>query len=155
MKEHDNNDPARRQLEEFMAKHGLRRTQERFAMLEVATKFRNPFTVAEIRARSASDGHQITDSTAYSCLQLLVEAGLLRRVDIPGQPRRFEVIGDEQSRRYIHLVCDVCGRIKDVRDPDIDRLIQNKRFSSFTTSHYSLTVFGRCRACGHKRPGTK
>ncbi len=53
----------------------------------------------------------ISRQAVYDTLGLLVEAGLVRRIQPAGSPARFEArTGDNHH----HLICRACGRVEDV-----------------------------------------
>jgi Fur family ferric uptake transcriptional regulator len=53
----------------------------------------------------------ISLQSVYDALGLLVSEGLLRRIQPPGSPARFE---DRVGDNHHHLICRTCGRVVDV-----------------------------------------
>ena len=53
----------------------------------------------------------ISLQSVYDALALLVTEGLIRRIQPPGSPARFE---DRVGDNHHHLICRVCGRVVDV-----------------------------------------
>ena len=53
----------------------------------------------------------ISLQSVYDALGLLVAEGLLRRIQPPGSPARFE---DRVGDNHHHLICRVCGRVVDI-----------------------------------------
>ncbi|MEV5545832.1 Fur family transcriptional regulator [Streptomyces sp. NPDC052309] len=89
---------------------GLRVTAARVALLETVRA--GDHLDAEAIASGVRDrvGH-ISLQAVYEGLHALTAAGLLRRVEPPGSPARFEGrVGDNHH----HLVCRSCGVVTDV-----------------------------------------
>ncbi len=53
----------------------------------------------------------ISKQSVYDALGILVEAGLVRRIQPVGSPALFE---DRVGDNHHHLICRVCGRVVDV-----------------------------------------
>jgi len=89
---------------------GRRVTRQRLCVLEAAQ--RHPHATAEeIHRDTLSELPQFSLQSAYVVLNDLVESGLLRRIDLPGHPARFET---EIADNHHHAVCISCGRVEDV-----------------------------------------
>ncbi|MCX4884200.1 Fur family transcriptional regulator [Streptomyces sp. NBC_00847] len=89
---------------------GLRVTAARVALLE--TVRRGDHLGVEAIASGVRDrvGH-ISLQAVYEALHALTAAGLVRRIEPPGSPARFEGrVGDNHH----HLVCRSCGAVFDV-----------------------------------------
>ncbi|MFJ9726668.1 Fur family transcriptional regulator [Streptomyces sp. NPDC101209] len=89
---------------------GLRVTAARVALLETVRE--GDHLDAETIASGVRDrvGH-ISLQAVYEALHALTGAGLVRRIEPPGSPARFEGrVGDNHH----HLVCRTCGAVFDV-----------------------------------------
>lgn len=89
---------------------GLRVTAARVALLETVRD--GDHLDAEAIASGVRDrvGH-ISLQAVYEALHALAAAGLVRRIEPPGSPARFEGrVGDNHH----HLVCRSCGVVVDV-----------------------------------------
>jgi Fur family ferric uptake transcriptional regulator len=53
----------------------------------------------------------ISRQSVYDALAILVDVGLIRRIQPDGSPARFE---DRVSDNHHHLICRDCGRVVDV-----------------------------------------
>ncbi|MUK02443.1 transcriptional repressor [Vibrio cholerae] len=85
-------------------------TRQRLAVLDAVE--RHPHATADDAATAVSAAlPQITVQSVYVILADLTEIGLLRRIDTPHSPARYETrVGDNHH----HAVCTGCGRIEDV-----------------------------------------
>lgn len=89
---------------------GLRVTAARVALLETVRQ--GDHLGVEAIASGVRDrvGH-ISLQAVYEALHALTTAGLVRRIEPPGSPARFEGrVGDNHH----HLVCRSCGAVLDV-----------------------------------------
>lgn len=89
---------------------GRRVTRQRLAVL--AAVERSPHSTADdvataVRAELAD----ITVQSVYVVLADLTESGLLRRIEPPHSPARYET---RVNDNHHHAVCTGCGRIEDV-----------------------------------------
>ncbi len=134
-------------LEEYLRSHGKRCTPERFMILDSAQGMTGHFTAESLCERLLSEGKRVAVATVYSTLQLLVDCGLVRRLRInDGQATLYETA----QGNHLHLICNRCGKIKDVRDTVLAELLSNRRFTAFTPTGYCLSVYGVCSACARK-----
>ncbi|MFF9622399.1 Fur family transcriptional regulator [Streptomyces griseosporeus] len=89
---------------------GLRVTAARVALLETVRAGDHLDVEAIASGVRARVGH-ITVQAVYDALHALTAAGLIRRLEPPGSPARFEGrVGDNHH----HLVCRSCGAVVDV-----------------------------------------
>lgn len=133
-------------LADYLRRTGRRCTPERFMILACATSMSGHFSAEALCSRLVSEGRRVATATVYSTLQLLVECKLLRRLHIEDSAALYEVTPSS----HLHLVCSRCGKIKDVRDPVLEELLRNRRYTAFTPSTYSLSIYGVCSACARK-----
>ncbi|MBO4255136.1 Fur family transcriptional regulator [Streptomyces griseorubiginosus] len=89
---------------------GLRVTAARVALLETVRAGDHLDAEAIASGVRARVGH-ISLQAVYDALNALTTAGLVRRIEPPGSPARFEGrVGDNHH----HLVCRSCGAVFDV-----------------------------------------
>ena len=78
--------------------------------------------------------------TVYKHLNALAEEGQLLRITEPGSPDRYD-----RTERHDHLICSRCGRISDVRLPDMQSQIQQALGQEILS--YDLRIRYICPAC--------
>jgi Fe2+ or Zn2+ uptake regulation protein len=89
---------------------GLRVTAPRLAVL-AAARAGSHATVGDIAAAAREQIGSISTQAVYDALAALAAAGLVRRIEPPGGPARFEArVGDNHH----HLICRACGGLQDV-----------------------------------------
>lgn len=95
---------------ELLRAHGLRVTAQRLAVLGAVSA--DPHVAADtvadtVRAQMGS----ISLQAVYDALGVLVDAGLVRRIQPAGSPALFEA---RVSDNHHHAICRSCGRMTDV-----------------------------------------
>jgi len=96
--------------EGLLREHGLQVTAQRLAVLEAVST--RPHATADeladdVRGRIGSVSRQ----AVYDALGILVEKGVVRRIQPAGSAARYE---DRVGDNHHHLVCRTCGRLVDV-----------------------------------------
>ncbi|MFV0430152.1 MAG: Fur family transcriptional regulator [Arachnia sp.] len=93
-----------------LSEFGLRSTAPRRAVLEVL-KRGGHLTAAAIFELVARDLPGTSLQAVYNVLAAFTEAGLVRRIELPGSSALYESrVGDNHH----HLLCMDCGRVEDV-----------------------------------------
>jgi Fe2+ or Zn2+ uptake regulation protein len=96
--------------ESLLREHGLQVTAQRLAVLQAISD--RPHATADQLADDVRDSiGSVSRQAVYDALAILVEKGVVRRIQPAGSPARYEDrVGDNQH----HLVCRSCGRTVDV-----------------------------------------
>ena len=90
--------------------HGRRVTKQRLAVLTAVEHL--PHAVADdVAAAVRSELPDISLQSVYVVLADLTEIGLLRKIEPPHSPARYETRVDDNHH---HAICTGCGRIEDV-----------------------------------------
>jgi Fur family ferric uptake transcriptional regulator len=99
-----------------------------------------PLTADEVRELLRDTG--VGQATVYRALNAAAEAGVLRRVDLPNQPSRYE---PEGLPHHHHFHCDRCGRVFDVEGcpGQMDKLLPR----GFRMRSHEITLRGDCNDC--------
>ncbi|MDT8912908.1 Fur family transcriptional regulator [Amycolatopsis sp. PS_44_ISF1] len=92
----------------------------------------------------------VSTQAIYDVLAALTTAGLVRRIELPGQPARFE---RRAGDNHHHVVCRRCGRTEDVdcvhgRAPCLDPSDHH----GFTVDEAEVVFWGFCPDCCAAEP---
>ena len=87
----------------------------------------------------------VSRATIYNTVDLLVDAGLIRKHQFGYNPAQYEKSYNMVSHH--HLICTKCGKVQEVKDQELLNVLANKKFGKFTTSYYALYVYGLCNRC--------
>lgn len=99
------NDPANP-----LRQHGLQVTAQRLAVLR-AVAARPHCTADDIAEDVRAEIGAISRQAVYDAVGILVEKGLIRRIQPAGSPARFE---DRVGDNHHHVICRACGKTVDV-----------------------------------------
>ena len=135
------------QLCAYMDEHNLRYTPERFNILSSVCKLQR-FNVDELR--NSLTELLISRATVYNTIELFEKAGIIRHIE-----KEYGVRAGQYELAYlksssIHIICQQCGKVKEVKDSTFSRILEDKRLTNFVLERYSLYLYGRCKVCKKK-----
>ena len=119
-------------------------TRSRERIVEEVFKTHEHFDATDLWARLRDT--TISLSTIYRTLNLLVDSGLVREVDLGDAHLHYEhVFG---RRHHEHLICVGCGKVLEFFDRSLEETVLEvaERFNLQHHSH-SLQIFGLCKEC--------
>ncbi|UHG90449.1 Fur family transcriptional regulator [Spirosoma oryzicola] len=137
---------ARAKLEKSLLAKGLRRSGERFAILEEVYSRNDHFDAEELFQAMQQKSYRVSRATVYNTLDVLLDCGLVRKhrfgEDDNSKSRYEKSLGRQQ---HAHLVCTVCHRVKEFCDPRL-HLIQTNVGNAlqFEVESHSLVFYGQC-----------
>jgi len=125
---------------------GGRLTPQRRAVLTKLLKAKRPLTAYELLDRLRPEDSAITPASIYRSLDLLLEVGLVHRVD---STRSFVACDHPE---HLHagqlLICRECGIVVEADDARIDRAAKDLgRRHGFALEQRSVELTGLCGAC--------
>jgi Fur family ferric uptake transcriptional regulator len=134
----------REKLDEFIRRKGLRRTTQRERIADVVFSKDEHFTADELFERVRKMDGETSRATVYRTLGMLVEADLLRQIDLGDSQITYDPnFHDKPSHN--HLVCIDCGRVVEFEDANVD--IQTDcvaRRNGFKTIRQSIKIEASC-----------
>lgn len=140
---------------EYLAKHRLKRSDQREAILDAFLASEEHLSVDDLLHLVQQRHHDVGRTTVYRTLKLLCEAGLASELQVGGETR-FE--RDYNREHHDHLICEECGAIIEFQSPEIERLQEEiaKRLD-FTITRHRHQIFGTCRrdACAGRSPSRR
>jgi len=108
-------------LDDFIRRKGLRRTSQRDVIVRAVFSKDEHFTAEELFERVRKSDSDTSRATVYRTLGLLVEANLLREIDLGDNQTTYDPnFLDKPSHN--HLVCIDCGRVVEFEDLNLDLL---------------------------------
>lgn len=136
----------REQLTEFLRRRGLRKTPERYAILEKAMEMRAHFGVDDLYNGMESEGYHVSRATVYNTLELLCEAAILNRHLFATNQARYEIA----TGAHLHLICHKCGKIREVDDASLMSGLLSIHYPGFIPEYSSSIVYGVCEECAKR-----
>lgn len=137
---------------EYLSQNKMKLTRERAAIARAIEDFNDRFSIEEVHT-AVDDGFHIALATTYNTISLMVKAGLLKQhATVKGneKSRLYERVID-MSRPKLKLICSECGSTKVLKDPELGRLLDPRRFTTFAAEIYDLKIWGQCSRCQRKR----
>lgn len=137
-------DPVR-----LLRSQGIQVTAQRLAVLRVVAG--QPHSTADEIAESVrADIGAISRQAVYDTLGMLVDKGLIRRIQPAGSPARYE---DRVGDNHHHIICRVCGKTVDV-DCAVGETpcLTAAEDSGFEIDEAEVIYWGRCPSCRLKQP---
>ncbi len=152
MKEENALEKAKETFTEFLQASHLRKTPERYAVLERAYRSEGHFS-AESLYRDMQTEYRVSRATVYNTLELLLQSRLVVKHQFGQQEAQYEKVVPDKVHH--HLVCTGCGKVKEFSDKHIRTTIQARRFAYFEPEYYTLYIYGLCSKCRQKKRGKK
>ena len=107
------------------------------------------FDASELIEDLKAAGRSVSRATVYRTLKLLVDAGLLRRIEV-GPRTLFD--HDYGYPSHDHFVCTECGAMIEFQHPRLDEVLQAAAGENeFQAVGRSLVIRGICGACNKAR----
>ncbi|NLV53127.1 MAG: transcriptional repressor [Bacteroidales bacterium] len=125
---------------------GMRRTPERYTILEVVMQMKGHHSADEILAMMPSSFH-VSRATMYSTLSLLVKCNLLFEHYMNGATL-YECAYNRPVHH--HYICTGCNKIWDVQDDSIEQAASKVRTPRFKKLRCSTYIYGICNICQAK-----
>ena len=133
---------------EFLQTKGIRLTRERSILVEEVFAHHEHFDADTLIARVGADksGRRVSRATVYRTLNLLEEAGLLRKVARPNGSEVYE--HDYGYPQHDHLICAKCGELIEFTNESISAIVDTVCGKhGFIKSGHRLEVYGTCAKC--------
>jgi len=140
---------AQDRFEAFLRGRSLKLTDERRKLVEAVFSEDHHFDADELHGNQRAQGSGISRATVYRTLDLLVQAGLVRKSSFGDQHAHYEAVRHDEH--HDHLICLNCHTIIEFYRPDLealqDRICEEHRFKAL---HHSHQIFGLCEKCQKK-----
>ena len=133
----------------LLRRHGVQVTAQRLAVLAAVS--RRPHGTTDDIARSVrGEIGVISRQAVYDALGLLVDKGLIRRIQPAGSAARYE---DRVGDNHHHLICRTCGRMVDV-DCAVGAApcLTPAEDSGYEIDEAEVIYWGRCDECVARAP---
>jgi Fur family ferric uptake transcriptional regulator len=136
--------PAPSELTRVLRDASLRVTRPRLAVLAAVYGDPHADTNAIIGAVREQDGG-VSRQAVYDVLRTLTDAGVLRRIHVPGSGPRYE---SRVADNHHHIVCRSCGAIADVDCAVGDApCLTPSNDHGFAVDEADVVYQGLCPAC--------
>ncbi|MGB5702285.1 MAG: Fur family transcriptional regulator [Polyangiales bacterium] len=145
-----NIEQLRARLNDYMARHGLRSTEQRRVVTEMFFESDGHLSIEDLLDEVRVKEPRIGYATVYRTLKLLKECGLAFERHFGDGVSRYEVAWSDEH--HDHLICVECEKIIEFEDDDIEGLQhQVAAKHGFRLVRHKLELYGVCPDCQAKR----
>ena len=125
----------------MMRESGVRPSVQRLAVLSLIANGRCHPTADELYDTLSQSCPTLSRTTVYNSLHALVDAALVRELDIESGTRHYDLA---PQPRHAHFVCRSCGHIHDLPMP---AGIDSHGATTFAIDSVDVVYRGLCPAC--------
>ncbi|NLA24860.1 MAG: transcriptional repressor [Bacteroidales bacterium] len=146
MKENCLNSTAKEILIEYLEKNGLRKTTERFIVLDEIYNYDGHFEIEKLYLSMKNKNIDVSRATLYNTIDVLLAAKLVIQHQFGGNVKHYEKA--LRNVDHDHLICVNCGKVMEFTDRKIkDLCVGIAKNNNFTPSHHMFYIYGTCAQC--------
>ena len=136
---------ARTTFTEYLQGKKLRKTPERYAILDTIYSINGHFDIDMLYTIMAEEEKfRVSRATLYNTLILLINAHLVIKHKF-GNASQYEKCYNNTTHH--HQICTQCGAVTEISNEELRHAIENTKLSRFNLSHYTLYLYGWCSKC--------
>ncbi len=144
--------PMSNRFEKLLQDHEVQITAQRLAVLR-AVSARPHCTADSVTEKVRAKIGAISRQAVYDALAVLVEKGIIRRIEPAGSAARYE---DRVGDNHHHMICRTCSKTVDV-DCAVGEApcLTNANTSGFQIDEAEVIYWGVCAECLARTPVSK
>jgi Fur family ferric uptake transcriptional regulator len=130
----------------LLRRDGYRTARARRVVVDVLAGQECCLSVPQIVEAARAGGDNVGVASVYRTLDLLVDKGLVQKIDLGGDHAHYERV--EHGDHHHHLVCSECGRVEPFADQQLESALERLEESTgFAVSSHDVLLRGACDDC--------
>ena len=137
-----------KRLTDYLTGQQLRKTDERYAILKQICSFSSHFDICMLHDKLTEVNFHVSKATLYNTLDIFLTADLIVKHQFTAKSIQYEL--RSMAETHSHLICSMCGAVREIRDASLKKDVKNLKVSRFTPMFHTLYIYGICSKCKYK-----
>ncbi|MDR1980528.1 MAG: transcriptional repressor [Tannerellaceae bacterium] len=133
---------------EYLTEKKLRKTEERFRILEEICTFPGHFDICALHRKLDDQNFHVSKATLYNTLEVLIDGGLIVPLQVSCNAVQYKL--RKLAEMHSHVICTKCKTIREIKNYFPKDQLDSVKTPRFTPEFASLYIYGLCSKCKNK-----
>lgn len=139
---------VRQVLDTYLETRNMRKTPERYAILDAVYSIHGHFTIEELSTFLDETKFPVSRATIYNALKLFIDLHLVIRHNLQ-EGTKYEASYNHE--KHCHQICTICGKFTEFNSATLMNELDNLQLKRFKKEGFSLYIYGVCSSCRTSR----